>query len=48
MTAATGDGDVRIAWMDGRAGLWNTNERRSTGRAANRTGPGGTWWSIGP
>lgn len=28
--AATGDGDVRIAWMDNRTGGWNTWYRRST------------------
>jgi len=35
--AATGSGDVRIAWMDNRGGLWNTYYRRSTN--------GGSTWS---
>ncbi len=37
--AATGNGDVRISWMDARAGtLWNTYYRRSTN--------GGSSWSA--
>jgi hypothetical protein len=30
MIAATGDGDVRIGWMDDRTGRWNTFYKRST------------------
>ncbi len=37
MIAATGDGDVRVAWMDNRTGRWNTWYRRST--------DGGRTWS---
>ena len=37
MIAATGDGDVRIAWMDNRTGQWNTWYRRTT--------DGGLTWS---
>lgn len=37
MIAATGDGDVRVAWMDDRTGAWNTWYRRST--------DGGLTWS---
>jgi hypothetical protein len=37
MIAATGNGDVRIAWMDDRRGRWNTWYRRST--------DGGLSWS---
>ena len=37
MIAATGNGDVRIAWMDNRTGRWNTWYRRST--------DGGQTWS---
>jgi hypothetical protein len=36
MLAATGDGDVRIAWLDNRTGRWNAWYRRSTNG-------GGTW-----
>lgn len=37
MLTATGDGDVRIAWMDNRTGHWNTWYRSSTN--------GGATWS---
>jgi hypothetical protein len=35
MLAATGDGDVRLAWMDNRTGRWNTWYRRSTNGGAS-------------
>jgi BNR repeat-like domain len=34
MIAATGDGDVRVAWMDNRTGRWNTWYRRSVDGSA--------------
>ena len=35
MIAATGHGDVRVAWMDDRTGRWNTFFRRSTDGGAH-------------
>ncbi len=38
MIAATGDGDVRVAWFDERTGKWNVWYRRST--------DGGQTWMV--
>ena len=37
LVAATGVGDVRVAWMDNRTGLWNTYYRASKDGGQNRT-----------